>query len=90
MTPKQQTNPGTTRTIPVPTKMIGKDEWGLLGYYGPVHFIRAYGFSTPKPAKDPSDHRLREIRVDTSVKWRPLDFSTISFHDVPALGPRNR
>ena len=88
MTSKQQGIPGTTRIIPVPTNMLGTDVWGLLGYYGVSHLIRAYSFSEPRPAKDPSDHRLREIRVDTSVKWKPRDSSTIIFQDVPPLGPR--
>lgn len=90
MTQHLPASPGTTRVIPVPINMIGKEVWGILGYYGSVHLIRAYGFSTPKPAKDPSDHRLREIRVERSVKWQPREVGTINFQDIPSLGPRRR
>ena len=68
--------------------MIDNQPWGLLGQYGDVHLIRAYHFTDPKPVREASDHRMREIRVNTSVKWRPHDTSTIIFQDVTPLGPR--
>ncbi len=72
----------------VPAKRIGQDQWFLLGHYGDRHYLRFIGWQKPKDAKDPSDHRLREMIVWGSVKWRPREAAKLIIKDLPPLGPR--
>jgi hypothetical protein len=72
----------------VPATQLGSEQWFLLSYYGSRHVIRFITASKVQPAKDPSDHRLRQIVVEGTVKWRPRDPSTIVIRDLPPLGAR--
>lgn len=71
----------------MPATRIGQEDWFLLGHYGKKHALRFLSSTKPKDARDPSDHRLREITLEGSVKWRPKDPAKINIEDIPPLGP---
>lgn len=72
----------------VPATQLGQEQWFLLSHFGDRHLIRCVSVKSTRDVKDPSDHRLREILVETSVKWRPRDPAKIVIRDLPPLGPK--
>lgn len=72
----------------VPVTQIGQQQWFLLSYYGSKQIIRFIGVWKPRDVKDPSNHGVREVTLEGSVKWRPKDPAKIRIEDVPPLGPR--
>jgi len=73
-------------SLSVPSTQIGQELWYLLSYHGNKHRIRFIGGWKPRNVKDPSDHGVREVILEGSVKWRPRD-PKITIQNVTPLGP---
>jgi hypothetical protein len=74
----------------VPPITLGNEQWFSLSYFGVKHVIRFLHGSMPRDVPDPSGHRLREMVIDTQVKWRPRDTSRVVITDVSPLGARKK
>ena len=60
-----------TKKIELPIKELDNEKWILLKTMSPSWKVRAYNFGEIHNAKDPSDHRLNQMRATTSVKCAP-------------------
>lgn len=71
----------------VPAIQLERETWFLLCQYGDRHVLRYISRGDEKRKPDPSGHRLNEVVLKGSVKWRPYDTSQIDLTTIPALGP---
>lgn len=71
----------------VPATKVGPDYWYLLSpRFGSKHVFRYISSGKEKNVPEPSGHRVREMTVEGSVKWRPKDSSKLIITDIPPLG----
>ena len=68
--------------LKVPAITVGNENWFSLGSFGKKHLIRAIDCSKPRDISEPSGHRLREIAVVGSVKWKPKEPVTLDITEV--------
>jgi len=68
--------------LKVPAKLFGSEHWFLLGHFSKKHLIRAITVGKPQRGKDPSDHKLWQINIEGSVKWKPQEDVKLDITDV--------
>ena len=76
-----------TRVLQVPATKIDGDDWFLLSHFGKKHTVRFLSGKQGRDVPDPSGHRLRQMTLEGTVKWRPKEIAKINIKEVPALGP---
>ncbi len=69
---------------------IGKETWFDLSRYGDKHVFRFYTESSKNRVSEPSGHKIFEMVVKGSVKWKPRDPSTLNLQNIEPLGARKK
>jgi hypothetical protein len=80
------------QSIPVPVKLINKQQWGHLNYFGYVHEICGEKLDQMKDIPLSGGHRVRRYKVKNSVHWLIPQGHLVDISEVPppSGGPRRR